>query len=93
MKTESQLLVEAIRNLKPTSEFVITEADYSTIQWHILDGDAPTQEEIYIAIEQVKTNELQTIANAEAAKAAAEAKLAALGLTADDLKALGLGSN
>jgi hypothetical protein len=28
-----------------------------------------------------------------AAKAAAEAKLAALGLTADDLKALGLGGN
>jgi len=29
----------------------------------------------------------------ETAKAAAEAKLAALGLTADDLKALGLGGN
>jgi hypothetical protein len=37
----------------------------------------------------------QLAAKAEAltAKAAAEAKLAALGLTADDLKALGLGSN
>lgn len=32
-------------------------------------------------------------AQAEAAKTAAEAKLAALGLTADDLKALGLGGN
>ncbi len=32
-------------------------------------------------------------AEAEAKKAAAEAKLAALGLTADDLKALGLGGN
>jgi hypothetical protein len=30
---------------------------------------------------------------AETAKAAAEAKLAALGLTTDDLKALGLGNN
>jgi uncharacterized membrane protein YqiK len=30
---------------------------------------------------------------AKAAKAAAEAKLTALGLTADDLKALGLGNN
>jgi hypothetical protein len=30
---------------------------------------------------------------AEAAKAAAQAKLAALGLTTDDLKALGLGGN
>jgi hypothetical protein len=33
------------------------------------------------------------LAQAEAAKTAAQAKLAALGLTADDLKALGLGSN
>lgn len=32
-------------------------------------------------------------ADAQAAKDAAQAKLAALGLTADDLKALGLGNN
>jgi hypothetical protein len=40
---------------------------------------------------------IQALAEAEAqavtAKAVAEAKLAALGLTADDLKALGLGNN
>jgi hypothetical protein len=35
----------------------------------------------------------QQAADEAAAKAAAEAKLAALGLTADDLKALGLGGN
>ena len=35
----------------------------------------------------------QAVADKEAAKAAAEAKLTALGLTADDLKALGLGNN
>jgi hypothetical protein len=37
--------------------------------------------------------QLAAQAEAQAAKAAAEAKLAALGLTTDDLKALGLGSN
>jgi lipoate-protein ligase A len=37
--------------------------------------------------QQLKTKEIAD------AKAAAEAKLAALGLTADDLKALGLGGN
>jgi hypothetical protein len=37
--------------------------------------------------------QLAAQAEALAAKAAAEAKLAALGLTADDLKALGLGNN
>ena len=37
--------------------------------------------------------ELQKAEDKAAVKAAAEAKLAALGLTADDLKALGLGNN
>jgi hypothetical protein len=37
--------------------------------------------------------EAKAEAEATAKKAAAEAKLAALGLTADDLKALGLGGN
>lgn len=35
----------------------------------------------------------EAIAQAEADKVAAQAKLAALGLTTDDLKALGLGTN
>lgn len=39
------------------------------------------------------TAKAQAAAEAVAKKAAAEAKLAALGLTADDLKALGLGGN
>jgi len=83
-------LVKAIKYLKPNSQFIFTEADYSTIEWHILEGEAPTQAEIDAAIEQVKADE---VAEAEAkaqAKASAEAKLAALGLTTDDLKALGL---
>ncbi len=42
------------------------------------------------AIEQVKADEAQAEIDKAAKKAAAEAKLAALGLDADDLKALGL---
>lgn len=42
---------------------------------------------------QARLDKQNKKAEADAAKAAAEAKLAALGLTADDLKALGLGSN
>jgi len=41
-----------------------------------------------LAVEKAKAEEENAIA-----KAAAEAKLAALGLTTDDLKALGLGNN
>jgi hypothetical protein len=83
-------LVEAILKLRPTAQFSFTNNDYSTIKWDVLDGDAPTQAEIDAAIEQVKADEAVQIQSRAEAKAAAEAKLAALGLTADDLKALGL---
>ena len=83
-------LTKAIKRLKPTAEFSYTDNDYSTINWIVLDGDAPTQAEIGVAIEQVKADEIaQTEAKAQA-KAAAEGKLTALGLTTDDLRALGL---
>jgi hypothetical protein len=90
MKTDSQLLVAAIRLLKPNSEFVIRDNDYSTIEWHILEGEAPSQAEIDEAIEQVKADDAQAELDKAVKKATAEAKLAALGLDADDLKALGL---
>ena len=83
-------LVKAIKKLKPTAEFSFTEEDYSTIKWDVLEGEAPTQAEIDAAIEQVKADEAQADIAKAAKKAAAEAKLAALGLDADDLKALGL---
>ena len=83
-------LVKAIRKLKPNSEFSFTNEDYSTIKWHVLDGDAPTQAEIDAAIEQVKADEAQAEIDKAAVKAAAEAKLEALGLTITDFRALGL---
>ena len=84
-------LADAIRKLKPNAEFSFIDEDYSTIKWDKLEGDAPTQAEIDVAIEQIKADEAQAELDKAAKKAAAEAKLAALGLTADDLKALGLG--
>ena len=86
-------LTKAIKYLKPSAEFSFQEADYFTIKWDVLDGDAPTLEEIQSANLQVKAAEEAAVAEAAAKKAAAEAKLAALGLTSDDLKALGLGGN
>ena len=76
-------LNEAIAKLKPHAEYVLTNRDYSTIKWIVLDGDAPTQKEIDAAIKEIKNQKAQ-------AKATAEGKLAALGLTTDDLRALGL---
>lgn len=83
-------LTRAIKKLKPRAEFSFSDEDYSTINWIVLDGDAPTQTEIDAAIEQVKADEAQAIIDQANAKAVAQAKLAALGLTVEDLQALGL---
>lgn len=83
-------LVKAIKKLKPTAEFSFTNDDYSTIKWDVLDGEAPTQKEIDAAIKQVKADEIADIEAKAKAKIAAESKLVALGLTIDDLRALGL---
>ena len=85
-----EMIVRAIRRLKPTAQFTFTDCDYSTIKWDVLDGDAPTLKEITDAI---KANDADDKAQAEsraAAKLTAHAKLAALGLTVEDLTALGL---
>ena len=74
-------LSQAIRLLCPSSEFSYENDDYSTIQWHILEGIAPTQAEIDAAIDQVKANESQALADKESAKTAL---LDRLGITAEE---------
>jgi hypothetical protein len=86
----SEYLARAIQKLKPTAQFSFTNDDYSTIQWDVLEGEAPTKKEINDAIEQVKADELAKAQARVQAKATAQAKLAALGLTVQDLQALGL---
>ena len=83
-------LVEAIKKLKPTAEFSLIDNDYSTIKWDVLEGKAPTQAQIDSAIEQVKINETVEAEAKAKRKLSAQAKLAALGLTVEDLQALGL---
>jgi hypothetical protein len=81
----SKDLSKAIKFLRPTAEFSFIEADYSTIKWDILEGDAPTQAEIDAAIQQVKADEAQ----AELDKAAAKAALLdRLGITAEEARLL-----
>lgn len=81
-------LFKAIRELKPESEFSFKEQDYSTIEWIILNGDAPTEKEISDKIKEIKSKEIaQAQAKAEA-QASAFSKLAALGLTEEEIAAL-----
>jgi acyl-CoA reductase-like NAD-dependent aldehyde dehydrogenase len=82
-------LVKAIKKLKPSAEFSFTDDDYSTVKWDVLEGTAPTQAQIDVAIEQIKAEEAQ----AEATKAAQrQAILDRLGLTAEEAQLL-LGGN
>ena len=78
-------LGKAIKLLKPTAEFSYSDNDYSTIKWDVLDGEAPTQAEIDVAIEQVKANE---IAEAQAKAQAKAALLERLGLTQEEFNTL-----
>ena len=83
MNTE---LTTAIQRLRPNSEFAIYDNNYDEIVWIELEGKAPTQTEIDAELAKME----QEIADKAAAKEAAEAKLKALGLTKEDLQALGL---
>ena len=78
-------IVKAIKLIKPESEFSFRETDYSTIKWDVLEGKAPTWEEIEAAHLEVKAAE-------EAAKAEAAAKRQALldklGITEEEAKLL-----
>jgi hypothetical protein len=78
-------LEKAINKLKPNAEFSFTDQNYSTVQWIVLEGKAPTQAEIDAAIEQVKADEIAAQAKAATDKAAILAKI---GLTADEAKLL-----
>ena len=78
-------LVKAIKLLNPTAEFSFTDDDYSTINWIVLEGKAPTQKQIDDALKQVIANEK---AQAEAKAVSKQAILDRLGLTADEAKLL-----
>jgi hypothetical protein len=80
-----EYLAQAIKNLQPTAEFTYQENDYSTVNWLILDGDAPTKKEIDDEIKKIKAAE---ITDAKAKETKRQAIADRLGLTADELQVL-----
>ncbi|NBW23350.1 MAG: hypothetical protein EBR82_86945 [Caulobacteraceae bacterium] len=79
------LLVEAIRKLRPNSQFSFSDNDYATIKWDVLEGDAPSQKEIDAAIKQIIADRK---IEAETKAAQKQAILDRIGLTADEAKLL-----
>jgi hypothetical protein len=78
---------KAIQFIRPNAEFALNDMK---IIWHDQQQIEPTEEEIAQAWIDYQAKVETDLAAEQAKKAAAEAKLAALGLTTDDLKALGL---
>jgi hypothetical protein len=79
--------VKAIQFIRPNAIFTLTGDD---LEWFDTEQTEPTSKEIeagLIAYNLAKESEAEAKAQA---KATAEAKLSALGLTTDDLRALGL---
>jgi hypothetical protein len=74
--------------LIPTGGWIISGDDYENIQF--LECQSITKAQFTAGFAEYDAWKAAQETNAAVAKTAAEAKLAALGLTADDLKALGL---
>jgi len=80
---------KALLNLVPGALWTLRGDDYASLEWES-EGNPPTFTEIEAEIALLPAKEKAEADKAEADKATAQAKLAALGLTANDLKALGL---
>lgn len=74
-------LAFALSSLRPGKEFTFDNDDLSTVRWNDPTVVTPTQAEIDAELARLTQESADK-------KAAAEAKLAALGLTPEDIKAL-----
>ena len=83
---------EVMEMLCPQGGWILIADDFDSITW-VDDRPRCTKAEYQAGFAQYDAWKAEQEAAQATAKAAAEAKLAALGLTADDLKALGLGGN
>jgi hypothetical protein len=84
MATPAQVFMMLI----PDTQLIMTGLDYEGIEF--ISGKTITKDEYKAGFAQYDAWKAEQEATAAADKASATAKLEALGLTADDLKALGL---
>ena len=78
----------AVRYIYPDAVFGMVDDNPQQITWIGQEYPIPTAEQIAAAIAAMEGAEAQEIIDKAAAKASAEAKLAALGLTVEEIAAL-----
>jgi hypothetical protein len=80
--------IRAIQALRPGVGFTMINNDLSQIVWDVEGTTTPTEVEVIAKIAELEAADAQEIIDKAAAKATAQAKLAALGLTAEEIAAL-----
>ena len=79
---------DAIRLMYPDAAFSMNDDDISTIVWRTEGITTPTQEEVDSTIAVIEAKEAAKMEDQAANKESAQAKLAAIGLTPEEIAAL-----
>lgn len=82
------MIDQALVSLRPGAVWTLNGFEYSGLDWQDETQTKPTEEEINAEIERIKIEVKAEQQAAIDAKQAAQDKLAKLGLTPDDLKAI-----
>ena len=83
---------DAVESLRPGIEWSMNNDDVENIIWHTPNVTPLTKAEVEAEVERLEQAAADEVARKEAAKASAVAKLAALGLDADEVEAIVGGS-
>ena len=79
---------QAVVSLRPGVEWTMNGDDVEGIIWHTEGVEPLTSAEVQAEIKRLEKAAAQAVADREAAKASALAKLEALGLTAEEAQAI-----
>jgi hypothetical protein len=78
----------AVASLRPGVEWSMNGDDVENITWHTPNVEPLTSKQVAAEVKRLEQAEIDEAAAKAAARESAEAKLAALGLTADEVAAL-----
>ena len=81
-------ITEAILSLRPGAEWSMNGDDVENIIWHTEGVEPLTSAQVQAEVKRLEKAEAQAVADREAAKASALAKLEALGLTTEEAQAI-----